>query len=138
MARKRQSKATKAGNALAYLHNTAGRLRAAGEPRNADRVDIGTDNLTEVLNNSGLECFCDVDYTSHGHKYSCSCRTGKAKATGLSGVKCRDSQGIFVPVPQCRRTKRKTLPKGLAGVHCRDSEGLFVPVPQCVRKRKSR
>ena len=137
MARKRRSKADRAGDALTYLHNTASRLRSAGEVGNADRVDIGTDSLTEVLNNSGLACFCDVDYTSHGHKYSCRCQTGKSKATGLSGVKCRDSQGIFVPVPQCRRTKRKTVPKGLSGVHCRDSQGEFVPVPQC-RRRKTR
>lgn len=32
----------------------------------------------------------------------------------------------------------ETRPGTLSGEHCRDSEGKFVPVPQCTRKRRKR
>ncbi len=60
-----------------------------------------------------------------------------SKSLDVAGVHCRDGQGIFVPVPQCRRKKvsKRTALSALSGVHCRDGQGIFVPVPQCRRKK---
>lgn len=63
-----------------------------------------------------------------------------SRSLGMSGVNCRDGQGEFVPVPQCRRKKvgKRTALSALSGVHCRDGQGIFVPVPQCRRRKKAR
>jgi len=85
-----------------------------------------------------IRCACGLDSPSLANRKKSRIASYRLflKQPLLEGAHCRDSQGDFVPVPQCRRTKRKTVPKGLSGVHCRDSQGLFVPVPQCLRKRR--
>ena len=121
----------------ASAREQASRLRGALEAAEAIGMSCSCFKVTERLR----QCACgrnDPAMQNKKKNLKASYRQFSKESIirSFAGVHCRDSEGEFVPVPQCRRTKRKTLPKGLSGVHCRDSEGLFVPVPQCLRQRK--
>lgn len=104
--KRKRTKYDRAGDALTHLHETASRLRRDKDYGNSDRVDIATDSMTGVLNQSGMTCGCQIDYTTHGHKYNCQCRPTKlGEVSGVfffDGKECRDGSGAFVPTEWCK------------------------------------
>ncbi|KKN15021.1 hypothetical protein LCGC14_0990230 [marine sediment metagenome] len=111
---------------LTYILDTAAMLREQRKLKLADRIEIGADGLMDGMRKRGLSCSCRM-LSQANMRYRCSCLSSKAssrkkKGKTLSGpftfdgLRCRDAQGAFVPVSQC---------KGKVG---RNKAGRFVSV----------
>lgn len=50
--------------------------------------------------------------------------------------RCRNSTGRFAKTIKCKGGKKEGY--YLDGIHCRDSQGAFVPVRQCRKKKRRR
>lgn len=121
MAKKRTLSEQIADN-LTNLRDTAGMLREKHSIKLADRIEVATDSLMDGLRKRGLSCSCRM-LSQATMRYRCSClpstgirsKVKSKKQKGQSvleaalsgtftfdGLRCRDAQGVFVPVSQCR------------------------------------
>ena len=134
MTGKRTGKRTRSeqiADGLTYILDSAAMLREQRQFKLADRIEIGADGLMDGMRQRGLSCSCKM-LSQATMRYRCSCLSSKANSrkkkgqtledAALSGsftfdgLRCRDGQGAFVPVSQC---------KGKVG---RDKAGRFVSV----------
>jgi hypothetical protein len=99
-----------------YMDRVAARIdrQPLQQKLNTEHQLLGMTNLAKRL---GVACDCFYTEWIEKPRTVCRCRpmtaserktTGRFTGTGaLGGKGCRDKEGVFVPVPQCRGIRRK-------------------------------
>ena len=103
--KKRPTAAQDAQRGMNTLMRTMSRLVEKPPPNvydMADNIATATDHITDALEKRGIQCICELHIKRGRYVWPCKCRRKRKGFPNLSGTHCRDAQGRFVPVGQCR------------------------------------
>lgn len=93
-----------------YMDSVAARVdrQPLQQKLNTEHQLLGMTNLAKQL---GVDCDCFHTEWTEKPRTVCRCRpmtaSERRSKSRFSGAHCRDKEGKFVPVPQCRRRRIK-------------------------------